>query len=146
MLRAQYAFSKRNIVRLYLNIEKENTTKSQVLSDIKLNRPPKQESSEDNEKMRFSPEEIENSKRIFKSATPKYTIDWYVKWASSIILICAISIRSAQISPFMDLILSFTGMVGWTYVSLVWKDRALILVNGIAMVLLGTGLLRHFAG
>ena len=128
-----------------MNIEKENTMKSPVQNDIKLSSLLKQESSEDSEKMRFSPEEIENSKRIFKSATPKYTIDWYVKWASSIILICAISIRSAQISPFMDLILSFTGMVGWTYVSLVWKDRALILVNGIAMVLLGTGLLRHFA-
>ena len=120
--------------------------KSPVQNDIKLSSLLKQESSEDSEKMRFSPEEIENSKRIFKSATPKYTIDWYVKWASSIILICAISIRSAQVSPFIDLVLSFIGMIGWTYVSLVWKDRALILVNGIAMVLLGTGLLRHFAG
>ena len=129
-----------------MNIEKENTMKSPVQNDIKLSSLLKQESSEDSEKMRFSPEEIENSKRIFKSATPKYTVDWYVKWASSIILICAISIRSAQISPFIDLILSFIGMIGWTYVSLVWKDRALILVNGIAMVLLGTGLLRHFAG
>jgi len=129
-----------------LNIEKENTMKSPVQNDIKLSSLLKQESSEDSEKMRFSPEEIENSKRIFKSATPKYTIDWYVKWASSIILICAISIRSAQVNPFIDLVLSFIGMIGWTYVSLVWKDRALILVNGIAMVLLGTGLLRHFAG
>ena len=129
-----------------MNIEKENTMKSPVQNDIKLSSLLKQESSEDNEKMRFSPEEVENSKRIFKSATPKYTIDWYVKWASSIILICAISIRSAQVSPFIDLVLSFIGMIGWTYVSLVWKDRALILVNGIAMVLLGTGLLRHFAG
>ena len=124
-----------------MNIEKENTMKSPVQNDIKLSSLLKQESSEDSEKMRFSPEEIENSKRIFKSATPKYTIDWYVKWASSIILICAISIRSAQVSPFIDLVLSFIGMIGWTYVSLVWKDRALILVNGIAMVLLGTGLL-----
>ena len=128
-----------------MNIEKENTMKSPVQNDIKLSSLLKQESSEDSEKMRFSPEEIENSKRIFKSATPKYTIDWYVKWASSIILICAISIRSAQVSPFIHLVLSFIGMIGWTYVSLVWKDRALILVNGIAMVLLGTGLLRHFA-
>ena len=24
--------------------------------------------------------EIKNSKRIFKSATPKYTADWYLKW------------------------------------------------------------------
>ena len=42
MLRTQYAFSKRNIVRLYLNTGKENITKSQVLSDIKLRRPQKQ--------------------------------------------------------------------------------------------------------
>jgi len=129
-----------------LNTEKKNTTKSPVQNDTELSSLLKQENNEDSEKMRFSPEEIENSKRIFKSATPKYTVDWYVKWASSIILICAISIRSAQISPFIDLVLSFIGMIGWTYVSLVWKDRALILVNGIAMVLLGTGLLRHFAG
>ena len=43
MLRTQYVFSKSSIVRLYLNTEKESTTKSQVLSDIKLRRPQKQE-------------------------------------------------------------------------------------------------------
>jgi hypothetical protein len=36
-------------------------------------------------------------------------------------------------------------MIGWTYVSIVWKDRALILLNGVATVLLATGLLSHFA-
>ena len=128
-----------------MNTESENITRSQVPNDTEQDSPQKQESEEDSKKMRFSPEEIENSKRIFKSATPKYTIDWYVKWLSSVILICAISIRSAQINPLLDLILSFTGMVGWTYVSIVWKDRALILLNGIATVLLATGLLRHFA-
>ena len=128
-----------------MNTESENITRSQVPNDTEQDSPQKHESEEDSKKMRFSPEEIENSKRIFKSATPKYTIDWYVKWLSSVILICAISIRSAQINPLLDLILSFTGMVGWTYVSIVWKDRALILLNGIATVLLATGLLSHFA-
>ena len=132
-------------MREYLNTESENITRSQVPNDTEQDNPQKHESEEDSKKMRFSPEEIENSKRIFKSATPKYTIDWYVKWVSSVVLICAISIRSAQINPLLDLILSFTGMVGWTYVSIVWKDRALILLNGIATVLLATGLLSHFA-
>ena len=132
-------------MREYLNTESENITRSQVPNDTEQDNLQKHESEEDSKKMRFSPEEIENSKRIFKSATPKYTIDWYVKWLSSVILICAISIRSAQINPLLDLILSFTGMVGWTYVSIVWKDRALILLNGIATVLLATGLLSHFA-
>ena len=31
----------------------------------------------------FSKEELKNSTRISKSATPKYTTDWYVKWVAS---------------------------------------------------------------
>ena len=57
--------------------------------------------------MKYTKEEIENSKRIFKSATPKQTVDWYVKWASSIILLTAMVVRSADISNTLDTILSF---------------------------------------
>ena len=42
----------------------------------------KQKSGESEAK--YTAEEIANSKRIYKSATPKYTIDWYIKWVSSI--------------------------------------------------------------
>ena len=128
-----------------MSIENENITISPVLKDTKPSNQQKPESDEDNKKTIYSKEEQKSSNRIFKSATPKYTVDWYVKWFSSIVLICAISIRSAQINPLLDLILSFTGMIGWTYVSIVWKDRALILLNGVATVLLATGLLSHFA-
>lgn len=132
-------------MKVYLSIGSENIMKSQAQNDTEQNKLQKHESEEDSKSKIYSTEEQKNSNRIFKSATPKYTVDWYVKWFSSVILICAISIRSAQINPLLDLILSFTGMVGWTYVSIVWKDRALILLNGIATVLLATGLLSHFA-
>ena len=39
----------------------------------------------------FTQEELENSKRIQKSATPKYTVDWYVKWIASIFILAALS-------------------------------------------------------
>ena len=132
-------------MKVYLSIGSENIMKSQAQNDTEQNKLQKHESEEGSKSRIYSTEEQKNSNRIFKSATPKYTVDWYVKWFSSVILICAISIRSAQINPLLDLILSFTGMVGWTYVSIVWKDRALILLNGIATVLLATGLLSHFA-
>ena len=132
-------------MREYLNTENENITRIQVQNATEQDSLQKHERQEDSKSKIYSTEEQKNSNRIFKSATPKYTVDWYVKWFSSVVLICAISIRSAQINPLLDLILSFTGMVGWTYVSIVWKDRALILLNGIATVLLATGLLRHFA-
>ena len=44
----------------------------------------------------FSQEELENSKRIFKSATPKYTLDWYLKWIASIFVLLAMSIRESK--------------------------------------------------
>ena len=132
-------------MREYLNTENENITRNQVQNDTEQNKLQRRENAEDSKSKIYSTEEQKNSNRIFKSATPKYTVDWYVKWFSSVVLICAISIRSAQVNPLLDLILSFTGMVGWTYVSIVWKDRALILLNGIATVLLATGLLSHFA-
>ena len=39
--------------------------------------------------------EIESSDRIVKSATPKNTLDWYVKWAASFLMIFAMSARSS---------------------------------------------------
>ena len=85
---------------------------------------------------KFSKEELKNSKRIFKSATPKYTADWYLKWISSIIVLCAMSIRGVPELVFYDLILSVVGIFGWLIVSFMWRDRALILLNSFGLLFL----------
>ena len=87
-------------------------------------------------KAEFSKEELENSKRIFKSATPKYTADWYLKWISSVIVLCAMSIRGVPELVFYDLILSVSGIYGWLLVSIMWRDRALILLNSFGLLFL----------
>ena len=92
----------------------------------------------------FSKKELQNSKRIFKSATPKYTLDWYVKWIASVILIAAMFARGFEELKAYDLIFSFLGCAGWLWVSLIWKDRALIILNSVAMLILGQGILRYF--
>ena len=94
--------------------------------------------------MKYSKEEIENSKRIYKSATPKQDLSWYVKWIASLILLCAFAFRSTQQFPFIDLCLSLVGVSGWLWVGLLWKDRALVLLNGIAVFILLSGLISHF--
>ena len=94
--------------------------------------------------MKYSKEEIENSKRIYKSATPKQDLSWYVKWVASVILLCAFAFRSTQQFPFVDLCLSLVGVSGWLWVGLLWKDRALVLLNGIAVFILLSGLINHF--
>lgn len=84
----------------------------------------------------FTPEELKNSKRIFKSTTPKYTLDWYVKWVASVFVLAAMSIRGIDGLQMWDLGLSLIGILLWLWVSILWKDRALILLNGVGFMFL----------
>lgn len=93
---------------------------------------------------KFTTEEIENSKRIFKSATPKYTLDWYIKWVASAFVLAAMSIRGIEGLQQIDLLLSVIGITGWVVVSLIWKDRALILLNSIGLLFLIRNLVQTF--
>ena len=93
---------------------------------------------------KFSQEEIENSKRIFKSATPKYTIDWYLKWIASIFVLVTMSYRG--INSDVDLYLSIVGIGLWLIVSIIWNDRALITVNGVGLILLVNNLMEKLYG
>ena len=85
---------------------------------------------------KFSQEELENSKRIFKSATPKYTADWYIKWIASAFVLAAMSIRGIPEYQLYDLYLSIIGIFGWVIVSILWKDRALIMLNSFGLLFL----------
>jgi len=93
----------------------------------------------------FDPKEIKNSKRIFKSATPKYDISWYVKWIASIFILCALSVRGIEGYQFYDLMLSIVGIAGWLVVSILWKDRALIVLNGVGLIFLLRNLFMFFS-
>ncbi len=83
-----------------------------------------------------SPEELKHSKRWFKSATPKYTLDWYIKWISSIFILVAMSMRGVEGLQLYDLIFSITGVAGWLVVAAIWEDRSLIMLNSVGLLLL----------
>jgi hypothetical protein len=89
----------------------------------------------------FTKEEIKNSTRISKSATPKYTIDWSVKWVASSFVLAAMSLRGIPEYQETDLILSVIGITLWLWVSVIWRDRALILLNGAGLLFLMRNLL-----
>ena len=91
----------------------------------------------------FSKEEQKNSARIFKSATPKYTKDWYIKWVASAIVLVAMSLRGIEGYQFIDLSLSVVGIFLWLIVSFIWNDRALIVLNGAGLILLLRNLLNY---
>lgn len=88
--------------------------------------------------------EIKNSKRIIKSATPKQDLSWYVKWTASVFILGSMTIRGVEGLQFYDLLLSLIGVTGWLWVGMLWKDRALILLNGIGVFLFLNTLIRDY--
>ena len=85
------------------------------------------------------------SDRILKSATPKYTTDWYVKWVASLLVLAAMSTRGVEGLVFWDLVLSVTGISLWLWVAVMWNDRALNLLNGIGLLFLLRNLMEFLA-
>ena len=85
---------------------------------------------------KFTDEELKKSKRIFKSATPKYDVTWYVKWVSSVLIVLAMSMRGIEGLQLYDLCLSIVGVLGWLFVGIRWRDRALVGLNAIGLFFL----------
>ena len=87
-----------------------------------------------------------NSSRVFKKITPKGDLSWYVKWVSVVLIVIATAARSEGSLPHFDLWFGLLGTLGWFWVGMLWHDRALILLNGVLVTLIGTGLLNFYFG
>ena len=83
----------------------------------------------------FTVGEIKHSNRIQKSATPKQDLSWYIKWTASIFILASMSIRGIEGLQMYDLVLSLIGVTGWMIVGILWRDRALMLLNGVGIAL-----------
>ena len=71
--------------------------------------------------------------------------DWYLKWVASIMVLVSLAMRSAGPEwRFWDLVFGTVGVILWTWVSVIWRDRALILLNAVSGFLLISTLLREW--
>ena len=76
----------------------------------------------------------------------KVKLAWYLKWFASVCLVLGMSFRASGVPELaiFDLTFSFVGIIGWLGVSLLWEDRALILLNGVGFIILFSGLIKYF--
>ena len=80
---------------------------------------------------------------ILDKQTPTYTLDWYIKWIASIILVVGVILTSNNIYP-LNLMVHALGMFGWFIVAIIWNDRALLVINAVSLVLLLNGLVSYY--
>ena len=86
-----------------------------------------------------------NSTRVFKKVTPKGDLSWYIKWVSSFIILIGMALTASNITP-LNMWFHLVGVIGWGIVGMLWHDRALIFINGVATFIFLTGLLKIYFG
>ena len=78
-----------------------------------------------------------------KKLSPTHTLDWYIKWIASVFLIAGVILTSNNIYP-INLFFHAAGMFGWFIVSILWNDRALLVINAVSLAILLNGLVAHY--
>ena len=94
----------------------------------------------------MEPEELKEHENLTKTSTPlksQHPRVWYLKWASSIILIAAMIFTANNIYPY-NMVFHFIGIGGWLIVSIIWNDRSLIVVNAVALAIFAKGMLSYW--
>lgn len=86
-----------------------------------------------------------NSSRVFKKVTPKGDLSWYVKWASVLFIVTGWCLTSINYFPY-NMVFQLIGIAGWLWVGFLWHDRALILLNAIAVVIFALGIGNYYLG
>ena len=71
--------------------------------------------------------------------------DWYLKWVASLLVMGSLMMRAAGVEYRMyDLYLGWFGIILWTWVSVIWRYSALILLNGVSFFMLTVAILKEW--
>ena len=85
-------------------------------------------------------------KLVLKKVTPRFDLSWYLKWIASFFLLVGMALVSTGGYEPWNMVASLVGVIGWMIVGMMWHDRALIFINGIAIFIWATGILNFFIG
>ena len=75
--------------------------------------------------------------------TPLHDLSWYIKWASTIFIILGMITTALNLFPF-NMFVHLIGVTGWLIVGILWHDRALIVLNAIAIGIFIAGIVNHY--
>ena len=67
------------------------------------------------------------------------TLDWYLKWSATVIVCAGALAASLNIYPLGALLLNL-GSLLWLIVGVMWRERSLIAVNAVVLVIYTEGL------
>lgn len=72
---------------------------------------------------------------------------WYIKWVASLFVMASLMMRAAGVEYRMyDLYFGWVGIILWIWVSVIWRDRALIMLNTVSWFMLTVAIMKEWWG
>ena len=82
-------------------------------------------------------------KIAYQKVTPTRELSWYIKWSANVFCLAGMVLISAGGQyPLLQMIISLIGLAGWAFVAIIWHDRALLVVNAMAIFIYLTGVVK----
>ena len=78
-----------------------------------------------------------------RKVTPGHGPTWYIKWTASIILLIGMVFTALELTP-INLFFHLVGVIGWFVVGYMWHDRAMMVVNSVAIFVFVFGILTWY--
>ena len=78
-----------------------------------------------------------------RKVTPGHGPTWYIKWTASIILLIGMVFTALELTP-INLFFHLVGVMGWFIVGYMWHDRAMMVVNSVAIFVFVFGILTWY--
>ena len=78
-----------------------------------------------------------------RKVTPGHGPTWYIKWTASIILLVGMVLTALELTP-INLFFHLVGVMGWFVVGYMWHDRAMMVVNSVAIFVFVFGILTWY--
>ncbi len=72
-------------------------------------------------------------------------IDFYLKWTATVLLVIGCGINAMGFYP-EGVIIMFVGGLFWLAVAIMWKERALIVTNGVMSAVTVLGFAANYFG
>ena len=129
-----------------IEMELDDTTTQEEYKEISSQtraRNLAMELSKERKRLKAELAELQTEVEDLTPTTPTGTVDWYVKWAATILAVAGVFLISANFTLYGQIAYILSSMC-WVFVGMVWSDRAIMIGSSISGTAVAMNLVTSF--
>lgn len=101
------------------------------------------ELSKERKRLKQELAELQTEVEDLTPTTPTGTLDWYVKWAATILAVAGVFLISSNLTMYGQIAYILASMC-WVFVGMAWSDRAIMIGSSISGTAVAMNLVQSY--